>query len=145
MVIGDGAKWIKNPAELHFPMAVQIVDLYHAKEHIVKLCKLLFGKDEKQMLRYRLRWWTDLENGAVEKIVREARAMIEDEEGAKEIKTEINYFEENKDRMRYADYRQQDMFVGSGVIEAVCKTIVGMRLKQSAMEWSLGGANSILL
>jgi hypothetical protein len=54
------------------------------------------------------------------------------------------YLEKNKERMRYADFRAQGLFVGSGVVEAGCKTIIGQRLKQSGMEWSLRGANAII-
>jgi len=60
------------------------------------------------------------------------------------VKTEINYLEENKERMRYADFREQGLFVGSGVVEAGCKTVIGKRLKQSGMEWSVRGANAII-
>ena len=56
----------------------------------------------------------------------------------------INYFEKNKERMQYAEYRRQGLFVGSGVLEADCRTIVGQRLKQSGMHWTVKGANSII-
>lgn len=145
VVLGDGARWIRGLAELHFPMATQIVDLYHAKEHISNLCKLLFGSNENRITHHRIRWWTDLEDGNVEKIAREAKIKLPDDpELRKKAETEIAYFEENKERMRYANFREQGLFVGSGVVEAGCKTIVGQRLKQSGMEWSVPGANSIL-
>ena len=144
VVLGDGAEWIKNLADLHFPQAATIVDLYHAREHVVQLCKYLFV-EEKQVTRHRIRWWTDLDQGKVEKILVEARKMLpEDLEARKKAKTEINYLEKNKERMRYSEFRAQGFFVGSGVVEAGCKTVIGQRLKQSGMEWSLSGANAII-
>jgi translation elongation factor EF-1beta len=145
VVLGDGARWIRGLAELHFPMATQIIDLYHAREHISNLCKLLFGPNEKKTTDHRTRWWTDLDEGNVEKIVLEVKKKLpEAPELTKKAETEIAYFEENKERMRYAEFREEGLFVGSGVVEAGCKTIVGKRLKQSGMEWSVPGANAIL-
>ena len=145
VVLGDGARWIRGLAELHFPMATQIIDLYHAREHISNLCKILFGSNEKLITHHRIRWWTDLDDGNVEKIIRKTRTKLpENPELRKKAETEIGYFEENKERMRYADFRKQGLFVGSGVVEAGCKTIIGQRLKQSGMEWSVPGANAII-
>ena len=62
----------------------------------------------------------------------------------KEIEKQIHYFQTNAERMRYAEFRRQGLFVGSGVIEAGCKTIVGLRLKQSGMKWTVRGANAII-
>lgn len=145
VVLGDGAGWIRNLAELHFPEAIQIVDLYHAREHLSDLCKLLFAPDQKQVVRHRLRWWTSLDEGKVEKILQQVRQKLpEDPHLRKRAETEMGYLEKNKQRMRYGDFRRQGLFVGSGVVEAGCKTIIGQRLKQSGMEWSLRGANAIL-
>jgi hypothetical protein len=145
VVLGDGARWIRGLAELHFHQALQIIDLYHAKEHVANLCKLLWPYDDKQSHRHRVRWWTDLEAGKIEKIIREAKKDIPaSKETAEKVRTEINYLEENKERMRYAAFREKGWFVGSGVVEAGCKTVIGKRLKQSGMEWSVRGANAII-
>ena len=69
----DGAQWIKNLAEMHFPQAIQIVDLYHAGEHVSNLCKILFKGDEKRLLRYRKKWWTYLDEGMSQKIIADAK------------------------------------------------------------------------
>jgi hypothetical protein len=145
VVLGDGAAWIRNLCELRFPDALQIVDLYHAKEHVANLCKLIFGCNENKLLRYRTKWWNCLEEGKVEKIVRHANKMLPVKgDTLQKARTELHYLEENKDRMRYADFRKQGFFVGSGVIEAACKSIIGARLKQSGMEWTVRGANAII-
>jgi hypothetical protein len=146
VVLGDGAEWIRNLAEEHFPGATLINDLYHAREHVSDLCKILFAPDDKKVLKYRMRWWTDLDNGNVEKIARQAhQANVSDDPQAMEKATkEIAYLRKNKARMRYAHFRSLGLFVGSGVVEAGCKTIIGFRLKQSGMEWSVRGANAII-
>src|SRR5258708_24704578 len=73
VVLGDGAEWIRNLAETHFHGAIQIVDLYHARQHVAELCKLLFAGNDKEIVRHRLRWWTMLDASQVEKIVAQAR------------------------------------------------------------------------
>ncbi len=123
VVLGDGAEWIRNLVELHFPEAIQILDLYHAREHLLDLCKILFALDQKQVLRYRLRWWTSLDEGKVEKILQQARQKLpEDPHLRKRAETEMGYLEKNKERMRYGDFRRQGLFVDSGVVETGCKT-----------------------
>ena len=144
VVLGDGAEWIWNLAELHFPEAIQIVDLYHTREHVSDLCKILFLPEDNQVVKYRIRWWTDLDEEKIEKIAEEAQVTTPEDPTKKEkADKEIAYLIKNKQRMRYAEFRRQGLFVGTGVVEAGCKTVIGARLKQSGMEWSLRGANAI--
>lgn len=145
VVLGDGARWIKNLAELHFPGATHIIDLYHAREHVAKLCRVLFPLSEKDQIRYRTLYWTWLDEGGVKRIIEDAKTRLPDKTALrKQAEQEIAYLKNNQDRMRYADFRKQGLFVGSGVIEAGCKTVIGKRLKQSGMEWSVKGANAII-
>jgi hypothetical protein len=145
VVLGDGARWVRGLAELHFPQATQIIDLYHAREHIGKLCQLLFAGDEKNIRAFRMRWWTLLDEGKVERIVAQARSQLTDAgENQEQIEIELGYFEENRERMRYQRFRDEGLFVGSGVVEAGCKSVIGQRLKRSGMEWSVVGANAII-
>lgn len=143
--VTDGAEWIRNIIQTHFPSAIHVIDLYHAREHLIDLCRLLFDRDLKRLNRYKDSWWEALDNGEIEKIAEEARsALPKDEAAAKEACTAIGYFETNKERMRYGTFIEQGLFVGSGVIESACRTIVGQRLKQAGMEWTISGANAIL-
>ncbi len=145
VVLGDGAEWIRNLAELHFPEAIQIVDLYHTREHVSKLCKILFAPNSDEINKHRIQWWDHLDHGKVEEIAEEARQNKPDDlEKNEEVEKEIAYLIKNKERMRYDKFRAQGLFVGSGVVEAGCKTVIGMRLKQSGMEWSVRGANAII-
>jgi hypothetical protein len=86
-----------------------------------------------------------LDKGKIQKLVHALRSVdTANPEIADKIRTEADYFERNAERMRYPKFRRQHLFVGSGVIEAGCKTVIGSRLKQSGMFWTVRGANAIL-
>lgn len=145
IIIGDGAPWIWNLADEHFPGAVQIVDLYHAREHLADLSKSLYGAETKPAKQWYAARRSELDQGALEVMLRNMRRLRPKTQPAQEtLRREINYFAANKERMRYAKFRAQGLFVGSGVIEAGCRTIVGQRLKESGMYWSVRGANAII-
>jgi hypothetical protein len=144
VVLGDGAEWIWNQADLHFPDATQIVDLYHAREHLWDLSAKLYPSDSPAQRRWVMVRKDKLDDGKIEALVRSLRSLaISHPELTEEIRTQANYFESNKERMRYPQFRKQGLFVGSGVIEAGCKTVLG-RLKQSGMFWTVRGANAII-
>jgi hypothetical protein len=145
VVLGDGATWIKNIAETHFPGATQIIDLYHAREHVAALAKALYPDNAKKTVQHRARWWNELDQGQIETILRAARRRLKTRpEPSDSAQREINYLDNHKERMRYAHFREQGLFIGSGIIEAACRSVIGQRLKQSGMEWSLRGANAII-
>lgn len=145
VVIGDGAEWIWNNAERHFPGAVQIVDLYHARQHLWDVARLLRPGDIPRQKQWMLRHQPKLDGGKTEKLVRFLRKLNAATPAlAENIRTQAAYFENNAERMRYPEFRRQHLFVGSGVIEAGCKTVIGSRLKQSGMFWTVSGANAII-
>ena len=146
VVLGDGAEWIWNLADLHFPGAMQIVDLYHARQHLWELARKLYPNDTaKQKAWMKKHQRRLLDKGKIEKLVLTLRAIdATNPEVIEKIRIEANYFERNAERMRYPRFRRQHLFVGSGVIEAGCKTVVGSRLKQSGMFWTVRGANAIV-
>ena len=85
------------------------------------------------------------DEGKVEDLVAALRSIDSSSpELAEKIRIEVGYFENNVNRMRYPEFRRQHLFVGSGVIEAGCKTVIGSRCKQSGMFWTVRGANAIL-
>ena len=146
VVIGDGAEWIWNLADQHFPGAIQIVDLYHARQHLSDIARKLYPNDDcaqkKWLSLHQTRW---LDKGKIEKLVASLRAIDStNPEVSEKLRTEADYFENHAERMRYPKFRKQHLFVGSGVIEAACKTVIGSRLKQSGMFWTVRGANAIL-
>lgn len=145
IVLGDGAPWIWGIAEEHFPGAIQIVDLYHARQHLADLSKLIYGPETPQGKRWSRERMAQLDEGDVESVLRCMRRLRPTGGKAKEaLRKTIKYFENNLERMRYHEFRRQGLFVGSGVVEAGCKTVIGRRLKQSGMHWSVRGANDII-
>jgi hypothetical protein len=144
VVLGDGAEWIWNQANLHFPDAIQIVDLYHAREHLWSLGAKLYPHDSPAQKRWVMLRKDKLDEGKIERLVALLRSQAASHpELAEDLRIEANYFEVNKERMRYPKFRKQGLFVGSGVIEAGCKTVLG-RLKRSGMFWTVHGANAII-
>jgi len=146
VMMGDGAEWIWNLAQEHFPGAIQIVDLYHARQHLWELARRLHPSSEKQQQEWmKVHQKRLLDKGKIEKLVESLRSITSrDAEITEKIRTEADYFQPNAERMRYPQFRQQHLFVGSGVIEAGCKTVIGSRLKRSGMFWTVRGANAIL-
>jgi len=147
VVMGDGSHWIWNIAEQHFPGAIQIVDLYHAREHLWDLARKLYPADDVAQKRWLMHKLDGLENGKIEKLATALRKLADADtnpELVKAIRIEAEYFNSNPNRMRYPEFRKRNLFVGSGVIEAGCKTVIGSRLKQSGMFWTVRGANAII-
>lgn len=144
VILGDGARWIWTLADRHFANATQIVDLFHAREHLHELAGLLafITPDPDIWLQDRL---TELDAGQIEALAAAARHYHRDLAGpiADQVDKAVAYFETNAHRMRYAHYRELGMFVGSGVVEAGCKSVIGARLKLSGMHWTTPGATGI--
>jgi hypothetical protein len=143
-IIGDGAAWIWNLAAAAFPEATCIVDLYHAREHLHSLTRslefmLLDRKDE--WLAARLE---DLDYGYIDGITAAVRKYPLEGVKKDEAERELGYFLNNAPRMRYHWFRSRGLFVGSGVVEAGCKAVIGQRLKQSGMHWTVNGADAII-
>jgi hypothetical protein len=142
-ILGDGAAWIWKIAGSKFPGATQIVDLYHAREHLHDLARLLefmLGDQKDQWLSARME---DLDYGDIDGICTAARAYPLAGVKKDELDTALGYFETNAPRMRYHWFRQCGLFVGSGVVEAGCKSVIGQRLKSSGMRWTVAGAGAI--
>jgi len=145
VVMGDGADWIWNISEEQFPGAIQIVDLYHARQHRWDLGGQLHPSNEKSKRKWVMPLLRLLDKGKIEKLVAKLRSLAPaNSELAAAVRTEANYFERNAERMRYPKFRKQNLFLGSGVIEAGCKTVMGSRLKRSGMFWTVRGANAVI-
>jgi hypothetical protein len=145
VVMGDGAEWIWNIADQHFPGAVQIVDLYHARQHLWDLARKLYPNEEVRQKRWMIRQQARLDGGKIEKLIASLDSIDPPQvELAEAIRIEMAYFHNNAHRMRYPEFRRQHLFVGTGVMEAGCKTVIGSRLKQSGMFWTVRGANAII-
>ncbi len=145
VVIGDGAPWIWNLVGEHFPGAIQIVDLYHARQHLWELSGKLWPSDERRRRRWTRKQEKKLDGGRIGPLVLQLRSLSPaNPEAAEGARREADYFAANAQRMHYPTFRRQHLFVGSGVVEAGCKTIIGSRLKRSGMFWTVRGANAII-
>jgi hypothetical protein len=143
VVLSDGAEYNAAIAHEHFPDAPHILDFYHAAERLSKLIK--DNTPHPANGHFHQQCYALLEAGKIEEMIERLRQALP-QNGARRkagIK-HLTYFDQRKEQMRYAQFRAQGFFIGSGVIEAGCKTLIGKRLKQSGMFWSVRGANAII-
>lgn len=143
--LGDGAAWVWELARVNFPQATCILDFYHAAEHLGTLAESLYAADTSKSKSRAKRWRSLLAHDRIDAIIARAKADLPTGTLAREAAIkQIAYFEKNRQRMLYATFRAKGLFIGSGVIEAGCKTVVGKRVKNSGMFWTLNGAQNIL-
>lgn len=141
--LGDGAAWNWELQRVFFPMALGIVDFYHAAEHVTKIVDFVEDHHSPTGRKRRKRWVKLLLRGHLDLFLAEARKAIPPAK-AQEGEKALDYFEKNRDRMRYRYFRDRGYFIGSGVVEAACKTIVTQRFKGAGMHWSERGLSHIL-
>ena len=146
VVIGDGAAWIWNLADQHFPGAVEIVDYMHAKSHLYDAAKSVFGEEATETVRA----WVEatepfLYAGETPEVVARLRALgIATPEVQESLEREVGYFEKHASRMQYKTFVENGYHIGSGLIESACKHVVAERCKQAGMRWTQEGINAIL-
>ena len=141
VVLGDGANWIWNLAGEQFPDAIEIVDVYHAKQHLSDAAKALHGAGTDEADAWARQRHHELDNGRLRKIVAELRTHAKTSDEARRC---IEHLVRNRHRMRCPRFRARGLRVASGVVEAGCKHVVGDRLKRAGMRWTLAGANAII-
>jgi hypothetical protein len=148
VVVGDGAAWIWRLAAEHFPQAGQIVDLWHAREHVWKVAHAVFGRGHPQEAAWAKSACDLLSEGDIEALITTIERLppIPPEPGSARSVPEIeaDYFRSNALRMRYPTFRAQGMHIGSGVAEAACKTVVSTRAKRAGMRWTPDGLDAVL-
>jgi len=143
----DGAVGLANMGLSCFSTAVQIVDFYHAMVHAGEVLLALHGPqpadnpEHKKRLRY---WAKQLLKDRVKNLIASTRAVTAGTVTQSAVDKALGYFENNVDRMQYGTFRAKGYFIGSGVVEAGCKSVIGGRCKQSGMRWSVRGAENIL-
>ena len=156
--VGDGAEWVWKTAQTLFPKATQVLDWYHAMEHIWAVGRVKFGNKEKELWAWTAKLETELYKGKVQVVI-DAIRTVSAELGAPEetlsdqaraldprwiAYRNIGYFEDNRERMNYPAYREQGLPIGSGVVESACKHVVACRCKRAGMRWDESGAENIL-
>jgi len=145
VVVADGAKWIWNQARDNFPGCVEIVDFYHAAEHLAETSRAWYGVDNPKAAQWLDERKKDLLEGRHRRVVRSIRAWRPtDPELVKLRRLNLGYFVRNKERMRYHSFRGRGLHIGSGVVESSCKALAQARLKLPGMRWAEQGAEAIL-
>jgi hypothetical protein len=143
--LGDGAAWVWKLARLNFPDAVYVLDFYHATEHLTLLANALLGEGSAHAKKLFRRWRKHCLADKIDQVIAEAKAQLPKGGKARILaKKQIAYLGRNRSRMLYDTFLGAGYFIGSGVVEAGCKTVVGQRLKQSGMLWGLKGAGHML-
>ena len=143
--LGDGAAWVWEVARINFPQAICILDFYHASEHLSLLAEALYSADPPRVQSQAKIWRAMLREDRLQEVLAQAGKDLPDLPGPRSAaEKQIAYLETNSSRMTYATFRSQGLFIGSGVVEAGCKTVVGKRLKNSGMFWSVKGAQNVL-
>jgi hypothetical protein len=148
VVLGDGAPWIWRLVAEHFPDAVQIVDLYHAQQHVWEVAHAVFGRSSQDACIWAKEACSLLVHGQIEELVTAIGKLptippAPDESRSVPEKA-VDYFTTNAARMRYPSFRAQGMHVGSGIAEAACKTVVDTRAKRAGMRWTPEGLDALL-
>ena len=142
--VADGAKWIWNVVKEHFPDAVQIVDWYHAAERIWKVANTVYGEGSEAAQEWAEAQLDELWEGNLKHVLQALRAHLNSDLEEDPARQAITYFKNNRHRMRYSEFRSQGYQIGSGTIESGCKRVIGARLKQAGMTWTLDGARQVI-
>lgn len=143
--LGDGAEWIWNIATDRFKEATQIVDFYHACEHLYEICTML--EEEAVCIRTLFKKWRKrLKNNGLTRLLLEIekRGNALDEKTKAQLYDKLSYFRKNAHRMTYRTFIRRGFFIGSGAIEGACRNIVAQRAKLSGMRWLRRGAQNVL-
>jgi hypothetical protein len=139
-VLGDGAAWIWNLANHLFPGAIEILDRFHAKQHLAAAAKDIWNPESPAFLLWLERRFAELDAGDISTLVERLNVHAHHSEEAARC---ANYFLSNSHRMQYKQFHDAGLCTSTGMVESSCKNIIGARLKRSGMHWSLRGANSI--
>jgi hypothetical protein len=144
--LADGAKdnWTFMDKEL--PEGTGIVDFFHATEHLKAALDAVYGETSPKCRAQfeKLRHVLLEERWGVEKVIRALVHLRNTHPRSRKITTELRYFRRNRHRMRYATFKAKGLPIGSGVVEAACKTLVTQRMKRSGMRWRHEGGQAIL-
>jgi len=143
--IADGARDLWRYFRRKYPEAIHVVDFFHVCEHLSKLSELLFEDSSEAQVWYK-KYRTILKEDpkGASKLIRAARYRRSTTRKNPDIDSEIRYLQYNRARMKYFEFRQKGLPIGSGVVEAACKNLIGARMKKSGMRWTIDGGQTVL-
>ena len=139
VVLGDGAPWRWNFTDEHFPGAVQIVDIFHAKGNLFEVAKAIYGVGSEVGEQWAKKRREELDEGRIDEVI---GALQSHAESCEEARKDVEYFSNNRERMNYPKFRAMGLCIATGVVEGGCKHIIGTGLKRGAMRWTVAGANA---
>jgi hypothetical protein len=153
--LGDGADWVWSLKQEHLPHAVEVLDFYHARDHLHTVARALWTQNSSRRRRWVKTQQQRLLTGRVHHVVRELRRHARslgpppdgaaDDDPRKVLANNVRYFKNNASRMRYDLYRRNGYPIGSGVVESGCKHVIAQRMKITAsMSWSRDRAEAVL-
>jgi len=137
--VADGAPWIWKLVQTHFPNATQIVDWYHAVEYIAPIAKAVFGEGTPESKAWQDKVRTDLWEGRFEHVLSSFEEFLNHATAGEAARRALSYYTNNRERMRYAEFRERGLRVGSGTVESGCKQIGTERLKVAGARWGPEG------
>ena len=140
-VLGDGAKWIWNLADEHFPDAVQIVDRFHAKQYLSNVAKSIYGTGSDLAEQWACERHDELDAGDIDAILNALRVHSPKDDEARKC---VDYIERNRERMRYPEFRAAGLCTSTGVVESGCKVAIATRCKRAGMHWTVAGVDAII-
>ena len=144
--VADGALDNWDFLDHHLPAGISVIDFYHGSEHLQKAFNCAYGegtpKAKAAFAEYR-HILLEVDDG-VDKVIRTLDYQSQRHPKKQELKQELQYFRRNRSRMDYARLRAKNLPIGSGVVEAACKTLVSQRMKRSGQRWSIDGGQAIL-
>ena len=141
--LGDGAKHNWEIQQTHFSGSTAVLDYYHALEHVGHFCDLLKASQRGKQLYQK--WERMIYQGQILQVIQDMRSernehILDRDEAQKHI----NYFDNNKNRMNYDEYREAGSPIGSGIVEGQCKLVGGKRFKGSGMRWKRADNKAVL-
>jgi hypothetical protein len=145
IVIGDGAQWIDQTAQLLFAKAVRILDYYHASERVWAVANARWCEGSRQARQWAEERLGQLKDGQVRAVIGSIKRLrMKAGEGQTVRTATISYLSNRLEQMQYGEYTKQGLPIGSGAVESSCKQLVTARCKQAAMRWSEAGVDAIL-
>jgi len=144
--VADGASWIWDRVDSLAENRIEILDYYHASEHLAEAAKIIHGEGTEAFNEIYSRWESMMYQGKIKRVIDELQKTEKKMRGAKRktIKTGIKYFQTHSQRMKYDEYRKKRFPIGSGTVESACKNVVGCRMKRTGMKWSSAGMTAML-
>lgn len=143
--ITDGALWIKNWITDAYPGATQILDWFHACEHLCEFGREYFN-DEDEKIKWLEEQKALLYESKTTEVINKIISLNTTKESVENSKNKLlQYYQTNKDRMDYKKYRAIGAgLIGSGAIESAHRTVIQKRMKLSGQRWTKKGAQNML-